>query len=233
MYKMDKVLLMFSGGQDSTTVLGWCLNKFKEVHLITFDYGQKHRVEISAAKSIIKKLNKSFNKWNNKIKSSYVYKINNIKDFNENSLTSNIKIKEGKGLPNTFVPGRNILFYTLSAAYAYDKKIKHIASGVCQTDYSGYPDCRNKTIKSLEKSINLGMEKSYKFHTPLMWKDKSDIWKMAKQIGGKDYLNFIIKNTHTCYKGDRKTFHKWGYGCNKCPACLLRSKGWKKFVKDD
>ena len=119
---MDKVLLMFSGGQDSTTVLGWCLNKFKEVHLITFDYGQKHRVEISAAKSIIKKLNKSFSKWNNKIKSSYVYKINNIKDFNENSLTSNIKIKEGKGLPNTFVPGRNILFYTLSAAYAMIRK---------------------------------------------------------------------------------------------------------------
>ena len=125
---MDKVLLMFSGGQDSTTVLGWCLNKFKEVHLITFDYGQKHSIEISLSKSIVKKLNTNFSNWSGKIKSSFIYKISNIKDFNKNSLTSNIKLKKEKGLPNTFVPGRNILFYTLSAAYAYDKKIENIAS---------------------------------------------------------------------------------------------------------
>jgi len=228
---MNKVLLMFSGGQDSTTVLGWCLKKFHEVHLIIFDYGQKHLVEITAAKQIIQELKYNFAEWKGKIKSNYVYKINNLNSFNENSLTSNIDFKKKKGLPNTFVPGRNILFYTLSAAYAYDKKIENIVSGVCQTDYSGYPDCRSKTIKSLEKSINLGMEKNYKFHTPLMWKDKSEIWKMAKNIGGEKYLNFIIKNTHTCYKGDRINFNEWGYGCGECPACVLRSKGWKKFKR--
>ncbi len=230
---MRKVLLMFSAGQDSTTLLGWCLKRFEEVHLITFSYGQKHIIEVSLTKSIIKKFNKRFTKWNGKIKSSFIYKINNIKDLNKNSLTSNIGFKKKNGLPNTFVPGRNILFYSLSAAYAYDKKIENIVSGVCQTDYSGYPDCRNETIKSLEKSINLGMEKNYKFYTPLMWKDKSEIWQMAKDIGGQDYLNFIIKNTNTCYKGDRKKFNPWGYGCGKCPACLLRAKGWKKFLNND
>ena len=211
---MNKVLLLFSGGQDSTTVLGWCLKKFNEVHLIIFDYGQKHLVEVTAAKQIIKELKVNFSDWKGKIKSNYVYKINNISSLNRNSLTSNIAFKKDKGLPN-----------------AYDKKIENIASGVCKTDYSGYPDCRNETINSLEKSINLGMEKNYKFHTPLMWKDKSEIWKMAKYIGGEKYLNFIIKNTHTCYKGNRINFHDWGYGCNKCPACVLRSKGWKKFKK--
>ena len=149
---MTKSLLLFSGGQDSTTALAWCLKKFKEVYLITFDYGQKHVVEVSLAKSIIKKINNNFSEWNGKIKSSFVYKINKINEFNKNSLTSNINIKTGNGLPNTFVPGRNILFYTLASAYAYDKKIKHIVSGECQTDYSGYPDCRNETIKSLQNN---------------------------------------------------------------------------------
>ena len=228
---MKKSLLLFSGGQDSTTVLAWSLKKFDEVYLISFDYGQRHIIEIKTALKIIKKINSDFSDWNGKIKSSYIYKINNFDQFNSNSLTSNIEIKTTSKLPNTFVPGRNILFYTLGASYAYDKNIKHIVSGVCQTDYSGYPDCRDETIKSLEKSINLGMEKNYKFHTPLMWKSKSDIWKMAYEIGGDKYLSLIKKNTHTCYKGQRDVYYNWGYGCNDCPACKLRSKGWKKFIK--
>ncbi len=229
---MNRSLLLFSGGQDSTTVLAWCLKKFDEVYLISFDYGQRHLIEINAAKKIIKKINHSFSKWSGKIKSSFIYKINNFEDFSKSSLTSDIAIKMSKGLPNTFVPGRNLLFYTLGASYAYDKKIEHIVSGVCQTDYSGYPDCRNSTIKSLEKTINLGMQKKFKFHTPLMWKDKSEIWKMAYKLGGNKYVKFITENTHTCYKGDRSNFHEWGYGCNQCPACKIRSKGWKNYKND-
>ena len=228
---MKKSLLLFSGGQDSTTALAWSLKKFDEVYLISFDYGQRHIIEIKTALKIIKKINSDFSDWKGKIKSSYIYKINNFNEFNSNSLTSNIEIKTTSKLPNTFVPGRNILFYTLGASYAYDKNIKHIVSGVCQTDYSGYPDCRDETIKSLEKSINLGMEKDYKFHTPLMWKNKSDIWKMAYDLGGDKYLNLIKKNTHTCYNGKRDVYHSWGYGCNDCPACKLRSKVLKKFIK--
>ena len=227
---MKKSLLLFSGGQDSTTALAWSLKKFDEVHLISFDYGQRHIIEIKTALEIIKKINSDFSAWKSKIKSSYIYKINNFNKFNKNSLTSNIAIKITNKLPNTFVPGRNILFYTLGASYAYDKNIKNIVSGVCQTDYSGYPDCRDETIKSLEDSINLGMEKNYKFHTPLMWKNKSDIWKMAYELGGNKYLNLIKKHTHTCYKGKRDIFYDWGYGCNNCPACMLRSKGWESFV---
>ncbi len=226
---MSKSLLLFSGGQDSTTLLAWCLKKFKEVYLITFDYGQRHSIEIEATKKISININKDFSEWSGKIKNSYIYIINNINELNKNSLTSDININTGKGLPNTFVPGRNILFYTLAAAYAYDKEIKHIVSGVCQTDYSGYPDCRNETIQALEKSINLGMEKEFKFHTPLMWKDKSEIWEMAYTLGGDKFIKFITKNTHTCYKGDRIQYHEWGYGCNNCPACILRVNGWKKF----
>ena len=229
---MKKCLLLFSGGQDSTTALAWSLKKFDEVYLISFDYGQRHIIEIKTALQVIKKINSDFSEWKDKIKSSYIYKINNFNKFNKNSLTSDIEIKTNGNLPNTFVPGRNILFYTLGASYAYDKNIDHIVSGVCQTDYSGYPDCRNETIKSLEKSINLGMEKKYKFHTPLMWKDKSDTWKMAYDLGGDKYLNLIKKSTHTCYKGKRDKYYDWGYGCNNCPACLLRSKGWKNFIEN-
>ncbi len=231
---MSKGLLLFSGGQDSTTLLGWCLKKYHEVYLITFDYEQKHLVEIQSAKKIIKKINTYFPEWKGKIQNSFIYKINKINSLNKNALTSELEITKntGKKLPNTFVPGRNILFYTLAAAYAYDKGIMNIISGVCQTDYSGYPDCRNETILALEKSISLGMDKKFKFLTPLMKKNKSEIWKMAYNLGGNKYLSFIKKNTHTCYRGNRVKFNDWGYGCNNCPACFLRSKGWKNF-KDE
>ncbi len=230
---MTKALLLFSGGQDSTTALAWSLKKFDEVFLISFDYGQRHLIEIKSSAIIIKEIKKSFT-WKGRIAKSYIYKINNINNFNKNAITStaNISTKKNK-LPNTFVPGRNLIFYTIGAAYAYDKKINNIVSGVCQTDYSGYPDCRNETITSLKNAINLGMEKKYLFHTPLMWKTKSEIWKMAYNLGGKKFLNFIKINTHTCYKGNRKNLFDWGYGCNKCPACELRSNGWSNFIKEN
>ena len=228
-----KVLLLFSGGQDSTTLLAWCLKKYKEIHVITFKYGQRHIVEINAAKNIIKHMKQNYKGWPGRIANTLIYDMNKISTINSNALTEKINISNKEGIPNTFVPGRNLFFYIFGATYAYDKKINHIVSGVCQTDYSGYPDCRNETIKQLNKTVNLGMEKKFIFKTPLMKKTKSDTWKMAYNIGGKRLLKLIREKTHTCYLGEKKKLNDWGYGCKKCPACVIRSKGWKEFYKKE
>ena len=227
---MKSVLLLFSGGQDSTTVLGWCLKKYDNVHLITFDYGQNHRVETTSAKKVIKIIKKEYLNWSNKIKDLVVYKIDNLGQLHKNALVSDIKIKTDKKLPNTFVPGRNVLFYVLGSALAYSRNINDIASGVCETDFSGYPDCRNKTILSIKKTVNLAMEKEFKFFTPLMHKSKADTWHMAYKIGGNKFVEIIKKNTHSCYLGNRRKLNDWGYGCGKCPACKLREKGWINYI---
>ncbi len=224
-----KAILLFSGGQDSTTTLGWCLKKFDEVYLLSFDYGQNHNIELKAAKKIIKEIEKNFQIFKNKIKKSLIIKLKNISDITKNSLTSNIKIDMSTPIPNTFVPGRNLLFYNLAASYAYTNNISNIVSGVCQTDYSGYPDCRDSTIKALNKAINLGMETKFKFYTPLMFLTKSETWKLSYSIGGEKFVNIIKNFTHTCYKGERKKLFSWGYGCGRCPACLLRKKGWEEY----
>ncbi len=226
----NKALLLFSGGQDSTTLLAWCLKNFDELHLITFDYGQNHNIEIKATKEILSCFRKTFTKLSKKIKSNIIFKLDNLNILSKNSLTSKMQIKTSKGLPNTFVPGRNILFYTLSSSYAYNKNINSIISGVCETDYSGYPDCRDNTIKALNKAINLGMEKEYFFYTPLMKKNKAETWKFAYRLGGLKLINLIKEKTHTCYRGTRNKLHEWGYGCNTCPACRIRKKGWHEFI---
>ncbi len=222
-------LLLFSGGQDSTTVLAWCLKKYNNVHLITFDYGQNHSIETSAAKNIAKIMKKEFPDWKNKIHIPIIFKISNLSVLNENALVSDIKINTRKKLPNTFVPGRNVLFYLLGATFAYSKNISDIVSGVCETDFSGYPDCRQKTILSVKKTINLAMEKNFNFFTPLMKKNKAETWQMAHNLGGERFINIIKKNTHSCYLGNRSKFNEWGYGCDNCPACKLRKKGWNYY----
>ena len=224
-----KSILLFSGGQDSTTLLGWCLKKFDTIELLSFDYGQKHIIELQSAKKIINEIEKNFKPFKNKIKKHIIIDIKNLANITKSALTSDIKIDMTTSIPNTFVPGRNLLFYNLAASYAYTNKINDIVSGVCQTDYSGYPDCRDSTIKSLNKTINLGMEKNFKFHTPLMFLSKSETWHMSYKIGGEKFINIIKQLTHTCYKGDRKNLHSWGYGCNKCPACKLRKNGWEEY----
>ena len=226
-----KAILLFSGGQDSTTILGWCLKNYKQVYLLSFDYGQNHRIELRATKKIIKEMTFICKKYNSNIQENKIYKINSLSNISKNALTSNIKIDISNKIPNTFVPGRNLLFFTLACTYGYDKSIFDIVSGVCQTDYSGYPDCRNKTLNALKKAINLGTESKYKFHSPLMNKSKAETWELAYKIGGKELLEIIKKHTHTCYKGNRKKYNSWGYGCGKCPACLLRKKGWNEFKK--
>ena len=222
-------VILFSGGQDSTTVLGWCLKRYDRVDLLSFDYGQNHSIELKASKKIIAAIDKNFKIFKNKIYKSLIFKINNLSLITKSSLTSNIEFDMSSNIPNTFVPGRNLLFYNLAASYAYTNNITNIISGVCQTDYSGYPDCRESTIKALNKAINLGMEKKFNFYTPLMFLNKADTWKLAYEIGGEKFINIIKNFTHTCYKGDRKKFNDWGYGCGKCPACLLRKKGWEEY----
>ena len=224
-----KAALLFSGGQDSTTALGWSLKNFDEIYLLSFDYGQKHIVELKSAKKIVKEIEKNFDFSRYKIVNSLIIKIKNLADITKSSLTSNLKIDISNKIPNTFVPGRNLLFYNLAASYAYTHNIENIVSGVCQTDYSGYPDCRDITIKTLNKAINLGMEKEFKFHTPLMFLTKAQTWELSHRIGGEKFINIIKNFTHTCYKGNRKKLFSWGYGCGKCPACEIRKKGWEEY----
>ena len=224
-----KAILLFSGGQDSTTVLGWCLKRFDQIDLLSFDYGQNHRIELTAGKKIITEIEKNFKEFNNKIRKNLIVKIKNLAHITRSSLTSNIKIDMTTSIPNTFVPGRNLLFYNLAASYAYTNNVFNIVSGVCQTDYSGYPDCREKTIKALNKAINFGMDKKFKFFTPLMFLTKSETWKLSHSIGGEKFVNIIKNFTHTCYKGEREVLFEWGYGCGNCPACLLRKKGWEEY----
>lgn len=210
----NKALILLSGGQDSTTCLAWALKKFKKLHAITFDYGQKHKIEIKAAKKLA-----SMNKIPLKI-----YKTDIFQKFTKNALLDkNIKIKTPKNkLPNTFVPGRNLIFFSIAAIYAKQLGIKDIITGVCQTDYSGYPDCRDEFVKSLEKSLSLAMEENFTIHTPLMWLSKAETVKLMQQLGKLD----LLKYSHTCYEGKRPA-------CGKCPACKLRLKGFKEAGVQD
>lgn len=225
----EKALVVFSGGQDSTTCLIWALKKFKEVSVITFNYKQRHQVEIECAKNIINLINKGEIKSLNWVETTTKidHKIVDISFLSELLQTamiqdSEIKFDEATGLPTTFVPGRNILFLTIAGAYAYQKKIKHLITGVCQTDYSGYPDCRDNTIKSLEETLKLGMDYDLSIHTPLMWKTKAESIQIMQELGGLELLRY----THTCYRGERPA-------CGNCFACELRLKGFQEARLED
>lgn len=225
----ESALVVFSGGQDSTTCLIWALKKFKDVSVITFNYKQRHQVEIECAKNIINLINKGEIKSLNwvEISTKIGHKIVDISFLSELLQTamiqdSEIKYDEATGLPTTFVPGRNILFLTIAGAYAYQNKIKHLITGVCQTDYSGYPDCRDNTMKSLEETLKLGMDYDISIHTPLMWKTKSESIQTMQELGGLE----LLKYTHTCYRGERPA-------CGKCFACELRLKGFQEARLED
>ena len=218
---MEKALIVFSGGQDSTTCLGWALNKFNYVETITFDYGQKHKVEIKQAEKIANILN---------VKNT-VLNINAFTQLNDSALiNSDLDISSShstkKNLPASFVPNRNAIFFTLAHAFAQKQDIDNIIIGVNQTDYSGYPDCREDFILALENSLNLGSESNIKFHYPLIHLTKAETFKMSKN---ENVLDIVINESHTCYNGDHTTKFDWGYGCGECPACILRREGWKNF----
>jgi 7-cyano-7-deazaguanine synthase len=227
----DKALVLFSGGQDSATCLAWALARFEHVETIGFDYGQRHRIELDVRPVFVDALRSGFPEWALRLGEDRVVDAGIIGALSDTALTRETQIAmQANGLPNTFVPGRNILFLTLAAAVAYRRGIKHIVTGVCETDYSGYPDCRDDTIKALQVALNLGMAHRFVLHTPLMWVDKAATWRLAEELGGEALVTLINRETHSCYRGDRSVSHDWGYGCGNCPACELRAQGWARYA---
>ncbi|MFW7270010.1 7-cyano-7-deazaguanine synthase QueC [Gluconacetobacter sp. Hr-1-5] len=223
-------LVLFSGGQDSATCLAWALDRFDTVETIGFDYGQRHRVELEVRERLRAGMMELQPGWRTKLRDDHMIDLAVLGQISDTALTSGVEIAMvASGLPNTFVPGRNLLFLTFAASVAYRRGIKHIVTGVCETDYSGYPDCRDDTIKALQVALNLGMDQRFVLHTPLMWIDKAETWALADSLGGSALVNLVRVESHTCYLGDRGTTHEWGSGCGSCPACDLRRAGWQEF----
>jgi 7-cyano-7-deazaguanine synthase len=218
--------VLFSGGQDSTTCLSWALERFSHVETIGFDYRQRHRIELECRHTIRNEIAGRFDRWRPKLAEDAVLDLGVLGEVSDTALTREASIVlQQNGLPNTFVPGRNLLFFTLAAAVAYRRGIGVLVGGMCETDFSGYPDCRDNTIKALQTAITLGMDRPFRLETPLMWLDKAATWRLADQLGGVSLIELIIEHTHTCYLGERGTRHDWGYGCGACPACALRARG--------
>jgi 7-cyano-7-deazaguanine synthase len=226
----DGALVLFSGGQDSATCLAWALERFSHVETIGFDYGQRHKVELECRAAFRTDIATRFPHWAPKLGEDHTLKLDALAAVSDTALTRQTEIAmQENGLPNTFVPGRNLIFLTFAAALAYRRGLRHIVTGVCETDFSGYPDCRDDTIKALQVALNLGMEQRFVLHTPLMWIDKAETWRLAERLGGTALVDSIVEDTHTCYLGDRAHRHAWGYGCGTCPACELRAKGYREY----
>ena len=223
-------LVLFSGGQDSTTCLAYALERYERVETIAFDYRQRHNVELEARLVVLRELRSQFPQWTSRLGEDHLLDLAVLGSVSETSLTRQTAFQmESTGLPNTFVPGRNLLLLTLAAAVAYRRGLQVLVTGVCETDFSGYPDCRDDTMKAMQLALSLGMDKRFLIETPLMWIDKADTWAMAQTLGGQPLVDLIVEHTHTCYLGDREHRHAWGYGCGTCPACELRSRGFEKF----
>jgi 7-cyano-7-deazaguanine synthase len=226
----QRALVLFSGGQDSTTCLAWALARYAHVETIGFDYGQRHRIELDARRNVLASIRAKFPAWSARLGDDHLIDLAVLGQISDTALTRDAEIKlQANGLPNTFVPGRNLLFFQFAAALAYRRELSVIVGGMCETDFSGYPDCRDDTIKALQVAISLGMGQRFTFETPLMWIDKANTWQLAKDLGGDDLVDVIVNDTHTCYHGVRDEQHAWGYGCGECPACELRANGFAKW----
>ncbi|SAK87863.1 exsB protein [Caballeronia glebae] len=226
-----RAMVLFSGGQDSTTCLAWALDRYEHVETVGFDYGQRHSVELECRPKVLSRLREQFPDWGKKLGDDHMLDLSILGQISDTALTQGKAIEmEKSGLPNTFVPGRNLLFFMLAAAVAYRRGLQVLVGGMCETDYSGYPDCRDSTLKALQVAIALGMDQPLVIETPLMWIDKAQTWEMASQLGGIGLVDLIRTETHTCYVGDHTTQHDWGYGCGKCPACELRQKGYQSYL---
>lgn len=226
-------LVLFSGGQDSTTCLAHALSRYEHVETLGFDYGQRHRVELQARLTVLAQLRAQFPQWAPRLGQDHVLNLDVLAQIGGSSLTEDMAFQmQADGLPNTFVPGRNLLFLTLAGALAYRRGLQVLVAGVCETDYSGYPDCRDDTMKAMQLALSLGLERRLVVETPLMWIDKAATWALAEQVGGRALVDLIVEHTHTCYTGDRTQRHAWGFGCGECPACELRANGWAAYAEE-
>ena len=226
-------LVLFSGGQDSTTCLAWALTRYAHVETIGFDYGQRHAIELACREPVRQALRALSPVWDARLGDDHTVDASVIGSIGETALTSDAAIAyDAEGLPTTFVPGRNLLFLTLAAAVATRRQLTVIVGGMCETDFSGYPDCRDDTIKAMQLALNLGMNRRFALETPLMWLDKGATWSLAETLGGVSLVDVIRSETHTCYLGDHATRHEWGYGCGTCPACALRQRGYDAYLRD-
>ncbi len=229
----QQALVVFSGGQDSATCLAWALSRFQRVVTLGFDYGQRHSVELACRVRVREGSAALSPLWAERLGPDALLDLDIFRQLADTALTSDTPIDEhgANGLPNTFVPGRNLIFILHAAAWAYAKNIRHLVLGVCQSDYSGYPDCRDDSIKAMQVAVNSGMDAQYALHTPLMWRSKKDAWMLAHELGGDALVNLIVEESHTCYMGQRGQREPWGYGCGTCPACRLRAAGYAAYAQ--
>src|SRR3954467_8861545 len=229
-HREKAALVLFSGGQDSTTCLAWALERYERVETVGFHYGQRHRIEMDCRPAILAALRSRFPRWAARLGEDHVLNADVLQQLGATAMTHEGEIAiQDSGLPNTFVPGRNIVFFTLAAALAYRRNLRTLVGGMCETDFSGYPDCRDDTIKAVQVALSLGMDTRFTLETPLMWLDKAATWKLAETLGGAELIRITVEHTHTCYLGDRQHKHAWGYGCGRCPACELRKKGYAAY----
>jgi len=229
----SRALVLFSGGQDSTTCLAWALARYDHVETIGFDYGQRHRVEMDCRHTVLQRLRAEFPAWAAKLGEDHVLDLALLGQISDTALTQDKAIEmQASGLPSSFVPGRNLIFFTFAAAVAYRRGLDVLVGGMCETDFSGYPDCRDNTMKAMQLALSLGLDARMVVETPLMWIDKAETWRLARQLGGEALVQLIVEDTHTCYLGDRATQHAWGRGCGHCPACELRRRGHEAFIAE-
>jgi 7-cyano-7-deazaguanine synthase len=223
-------LVLFSGGQDSTACLAWALQRYTRVHTVGFDYGQRHAVELQARQAVRAQIQTHYPDWAERLGPDHLLDATVIGQVGESALTDSRALAlRADGLPNTFVPGRNLLFFTLAAALAYRLELGVLVGGMCETDYSGYPDCKDNTIKALQVALSLGLATPLTIETPLMWLDKAQTWAWCETLGGQQLNDIIIEHSHTCYLGERTHRHAWGCGCGECSACMLRARGFQAW----
>ena len=229
----DGALVLFSGGQDSTACLAWALDRYGRVETVGFDYGQRHGVELEAREAVRLRMAREFPEWKPRLGDDHMLDIRTFGALAETAMTSEraIEITE-KGLPSTFVPGRNLVFLTYAAALADRRGLNALVGGMCETDFSGYPDCRRATLDAMETALNLGVEQAFRIETPLMKLTKAETWALAKGLGGEPLVTITVEDSHTCYLGERGTLHAWGHGCGTCPACDLRRRGYDAWDAD-
>jgi 7-cyano-7-deazaguanine synthase len=228
MSTQPKALVLFSGGQDSTTCLAWALARYRRWRR-SDSTGQRHAIELEVRPRVLDRLRR-FPGWGDRLGADHFVSMRELAQLSDTALTQAAEIRmTARGLPNTFVPGRNLLFFTYAAAVAYRRDIRVLVGGMCETDYSGYPDCRDDTLKAMQVALSLGMDQRFTVETPLMWIDKAQTWQLAQDLGGNELVDLIREETHTCYLGDRTTVHDWGAGCGACPACGLRAEGWQRW----